>query len=144
MPGKQIQVLSGHLQWVYCCSVSPDCSMLCSAAGEKSVSLKRWVPFSLLPEFCETWRSEWASRERESRPSASRFMCKPAPTEGMLVGRDLLLHTSLLIRTLTQTRREEMLEVGGCSHHWMRAVCLHKMVKVCFLNFFPLPRLLRI
>lgn len=34
--GKQIQVLSGHLQWVYCCSISPDCSMLCSAAGEKS------------------------------------------------------------------------------------------------------------
>ncbi|EPQ05129.1 WD repeat and SOCS box-containing protein 2 [Myotis brandtii] len=22
--GKQIQVLSGHLQWVYCCSISPD------------------------------------------------------------------------------------------------------------------------
>jgi hypothetical protein len=37
LPGKQIQVLSGHLQWVYCCSISPDCSMLCSAAGEKSV-----------------------------------------------------------------------------------------------------------
>ncbi|KFP45538.1 WD repeat and SOCS box-containing protein 2, partial [Chlamydotis macqueenii] len=36
--GRQVQVLSGHVQWVYCCSISPDCSMLCSAAGEKSVS----------------------------------------------------------------------------------------------------------
>ncbi|KAJ7309636.1 hypothetical protein JRQ81_007691 [Phrynocephalus forsythii] len=34
--GKQLQVLSGHVQWVYCCSVSPDGQMLCSAAGEKS------------------------------------------------------------------------------------------------------------
>ncbi|KAM4649581.1 WD repeat and SOCS box-containing protein 2 isoform 3-T3 [Amazona ochrocephala] len=34
--GRQVQVLSGHVQWVYCCSISPDCSMLCSAAGEKS------------------------------------------------------------------------------------------------------------
>ncbi|KAM4049532.1 WD repeat and SOCS box-containing protein 2 isoform 2-T2 [Anomaloglossus baeobatrachus] len=32
--GKLIQVLTGHVQWVYCCSISPDCSMLCSAAGE--------------------------------------------------------------------------------------------------------------
>uniref|UniRef100_A0A2I3LTY5 SOCS box domain-containing protein n=1 Tax=Papio anubis TaxID=9555 RepID=A0A2I3LTY5_PAPAN len=36
---KQIQVLLGHLQWVYCCSISPDCSMLCSVAEEKSVFL---------------------------------------------------------------------------------------------------------
>ncbi|XP_068767341.1 WD repeat and SOCS box-containing protein 2 isoform X2 [Struthio camelus] len=35
--GRQVQVLVGHVQWVYCCSISPDCSMLCSAAGEKSV-----------------------------------------------------------------------------------------------------------
>ncbi|GAB1290082.1 WD repeat and SOCS box-containing protein 2 [Apodemus speciosus] len=41
--GKQIQVLSGHVQWVYCCSISPDCSMLCSAAGEKSVFL--WTSY---------------------------------------------------------------------------------------------------
>ena len=46
LTGKQIQVLSGHLQWVYCCSISPDCSMLCSAAGEKSVSLKLGAPFA--------------------------------------------------------------------------------------------------
>ncbi|NXK49306.1 WSB2 protein, partial [Chauna torquata] len=37
--GRQVQVLSGHMQWVYCCSISPDCSMLCSAAGEKSALL---------------------------------------------------------------------------------------------------------
>lgn len=35
-------MLSGHVQWVYCCSISPDCSMLCSAAGEKSVSPAGW------------------------------------------------------------------------------------------------------
>lgn len=39
-----MQVLSGHVQWVYCCSISPDCSMLCSAAGEKSVSPAGWEP----------------------------------------------------------------------------------------------------
>lgn len=37
-----MQVLTGHVQWVYCCSISPDCSMLCSAAGEKSVSPTGW------------------------------------------------------------------------------------------------------
>ncbi|KFQ12501.1 WD repeat and SOCS box-containing protein 2, partial [Leptosomus discolor] len=46
--GRQVQVLSGHVQWVYCCSISPDCSMLCSAAGEKSVSPAGWEP-SLAP-----------------------------------------------------------------------------------------------
>ncbi|KFV84234.1 WD repeat and SOCS box-containing protein 2, partial [Struthio camelus australis] len=42
--GRQVQVLVGHVQWVYCCSISPDCSMLCSAAGEKSVSPGGWEP----------------------------------------------------------------------------------------------------
>uniref|UniRef100_A0A8I3ZZJ6 WD repeat and SOCS box-containing protein 2 n=1 Tax=Callithrix jacchus TaxID=9483 RepID=A0A8I3ZZJ6_CALJA len=46
--GKQIQVLSGHLQWVYCCSISPDCSMLCSAAGEKSVFLWSMRSYTLI------------------------------------------------------------------------------------------------
>uniref|UniRef100_A0A670ZV68 Uncharacterized protein n=1 Tax=Pseudonaja textilis TaxID=8673 RepID=A0A670ZV68_PSETE len=36
--GKQLKVLSGHLQWVYGCSISPDGQMLCSVAGEKAVS----------------------------------------------------------------------------------------------------------
>lgn len=47
--GRQVQVLSGHVQWVYCCSISPDCSMLCSAAGEKSVSPAGWEPSCIPP-----------------------------------------------------------------------------------------------
>ncbi|KFU86123.1 WD repeat and SOCS box-containing protein 2, partial [Chaetura pelagica] len=47
--GRQVQVLSGHVQWVYCCSISPDCSMLCSAAGEKSVSPAGWDPSFFTP-----------------------------------------------------------------------------------------------
>ncbi|KFP03759.1 WD repeat and SOCS box-containing protein 2, partial [Calypte anna] len=49
--GRQVQVLSGHVQWVYCCSISPDCSMLCSVSGEKSVSGEGsgWWGFSPLP-----------------------------------------------------------------------------------------------
>ncbi|XP_038619270.1 WD repeat and SOCS box-containing protein 2 isoform X2 [Tachyglossus aculeatus] len=46
--GKQIQVLLGHLQWVYCCSISPDCSMLCSAAGEKSALLWSMRSYTLI------------------------------------------------------------------------------------------------
>ncbi|KAI4557670.1 hypothetical protein MJG53_020996, partial [Ovis ammon polii x Ovis aries] len=46
--GMEIQVLSGHLQWVYCCSISPDCSMLCSAAGEKSVFLWSMRSYTLI------------------------------------------------------------------------------------------------
>ncbi|XP_034646854.1 WD repeat and SOCS box-containing protein 2 isoform X1 [Trachemys scripta elegans] len=45
---KQIQVLSGHTQWVYCCSISPDCSMLCSAAGEKSAFLWSMRSYTLI------------------------------------------------------------------------------------------------
>lgn len=46
--GKLIQVLSGHIQWVYCCSISPDCSMLCSAAGESSVLLWSMRSYTLI------------------------------------------------------------------------------------------------
>ncbi|XP_053557657.1 WD repeat and SOCS box-containing protein 2 [Bombina bombina] len=46
--GKQIQVLSGHIQWVYCCSISPDCSMLCSAAGENTVLLWSMRSYTLI------------------------------------------------------------------------------------------------
>ncbi|XP_069475305.1 WD repeat and SOCS box-containing protein 2 isoform X2 [Ambystoma mexicanum] len=46
--GKQIQVLSGHLQWVYCCSISSDSSMLCSAAGESSVLLWSLRSYTLI------------------------------------------------------------------------------------------------
>ncbi|KAJ6659106.1 hypothetical protein lerEdw1_019409 [Lerista edwardsae] len=46
--GKQLQVLSGHVQWVYCCCISPDCHMLCSAAGEKSALLWSMETYTLL------------------------------------------------------------------------------------------------
>ncbi|CAH2295973.1 WD repeat and SOCS box-containing 2 [Pelobates cultripes] len=46
--GKMLQVLSGHIQWVYCCSISPDCSMLCSAAGEDSVLLWSMRSYTLI------------------------------------------------------------------------------------------------
>ncbi|XP_030073366.1 WD repeat and SOCS box-containing protein 2 isoform X1 [Microcaecilia unicolor] len=46
--GKQIQVLSGHKQWIYCCSISPDCSMLCSTAGENSVLLWSMRSYTLI------------------------------------------------------------------------------------------------
>ncbi|XP_075424206.1 WD repeat and SOCS box-containing protein 2 [Ascaphus truei] len=46
--GKLIQVLSGHSHWVYCCSISPDCSMLCSAAGENSVLLWSMRSYTLI------------------------------------------------------------------------------------------------
>uniref|UniRef100_A0A8C3C6N6 WD repeat and SOCS box containing 2 n=1 Tax=Cairina moschata TaxID=8855 RepID=A0A8C3C6N6_CAIMO len=46
--GRQVQVLTGHMQWVYCCSISPDCSMLCSAAGEKSALLWSMRSYTLI------------------------------------------------------------------------------------------------
>ncbi|KAM4808599.1 WD repeat and SOCS box-containing protein 2 isoform 2-T2 [Rhinophrynus dorsalis] len=46
--GKLIQVLSGHIHWVYCCAISPDCSMLCSAAGENSVLLWSMRSYTLI------------------------------------------------------------------------------------------------
>ncbi|XP_053135261.1 WD repeat and SOCS box-containing protein 2 [Hemicordylus capensis] len=46
--GKQLRVLSGHVQWVYCCCISPDGHMLCSAAGEKSALLWSMDSYNLL------------------------------------------------------------------------------------------------
>ncbi|XP_005993362.1 WD repeat and SOCS box-containing protein 2 [Latimeria chalumnae] len=46
--GKQFQVLNGHQQWIYCCAISPDCSMLCSVAGEKSVLLWSLRSYTLI------------------------------------------------------------------------------------------------
>ncbi|KAH0625433.1 hypothetical protein JD844_014939 [Phrynosoma platyrhinos] len=46
--GKQLKVLCGHVQWVYCCRISPDGQMLCSAAGEKSALLWSMHSYSLL------------------------------------------------------------------------------------------------
>uniref|UniRef100_A0A2K5JA04 SOCS box domain-containing protein n=1 Tax=Colobus angolensis palliatus TaxID=336983 RepID=A0A2K5JA04_COLAP len=68
---KQIQVLLGHLQWVYCCSISPDCSMLCSAAEEKSVFL--W-----------SMRSYMLIRKLEDHQS-SVVSCDFSPNSALLV-----------------------------------------------------------
>ncbi|KAM3937083.1 WD repeat and SOCS box-containing protein 2 isoform 2-T2 [Leptodactylus fuscus] len=46
--GKLLQVLSGHIRWVYSCSISPDCSMLCSAAGERVVLLWSMRSYTLI------------------------------------------------------------------------------------------------
>ncbi|XP_063171602.1 WD repeat and SOCS box-containing protein 2 isoform X2 [Candoia aspera] len=46
--GKQLKVLSGHMQWIYCCSISPDGQMLCSVAGEKSALLWSMQSYRLL------------------------------------------------------------------------------------------------
>lgn len=46
--GKLLHVLSGHTNWVYCCAISPDCSMLCSAAGENSVLLWSMRSYTLI------------------------------------------------------------------------------------------------
>ncbi|XP_073415770.1 WD repeat and SOCS box-containing protein 2 isoform X1 [Dendrobates tinctorius] len=46
--GKLIQELTGHVHWVYCCSISPDCSMLCSAAGENVVLLWSMRSYTLI------------------------------------------------------------------------------------------------
>ncbi|XP_069610698.1 WD repeat and SOCS box-containing protein 2 isoform X3 [Ranitomeya imitator] len=46
--GKLIQELTGHVQWVYCCAISPDCSMLCSAAGENMVLLWSMRSYTLI------------------------------------------------------------------------------------------------
>lgn len=74
LAGKQIQVLSGHLQWVYCCSISPDCSMLCSAAGEKSVSIQCVNVHSTLP-VCKSARHVCAQVcVSLSQPSASMWV----------------------------------------------------------------------
>ncbi|XP_039188518.1 WD repeat and SOCS box-containing protein 2 [Crotalus tigris] len=45
---KQLKVLSGHSQWVYSCSISPDGQMLCSVAGEKSALLWSMRSYRLL------------------------------------------------------------------------------------------------
>ncbi|KFQ27147.1 WD repeat and SOCS box-containing protein 2, partial [Mesitornis unicolor] len=67
--GRQVQVLSGHVQWVYCCSISPDCSMLCSAAGEKSGMKSTPAPCapSASPLRASTW-PRWRMTATSSVP----------------------------------------------------------------------------
>lgn len=98
LAGKQIQVLSGHLQWVYCCSISPDCSMLCSAAGEKSVSLQHAC-------VCVRVRAHVRMHVLSHSPSASvsqqRWLAGSGP------------HTTLGRLEHDHDHGEEALEVGG-------------------------------
>lgn len=42
--GKRVQVLSGHKDWISCCSVSPDCSMIASVGRFDRVSPRLKVP----------------------------------------------------------------------------------------------------
>jgi len=53
------------------------------------------------------------------------------------VGR-VLLHVVASLDLRVDINREEVLKDMDCPHHWRRAVCLYKTVKVCFLNLFPL------
>lgn len=46
--GKRAQVLSGHKDWISCCSVSPDCSMIASVGRFDRVSLLSRI--SVTPE----------------------------------------------------------------------------------------------
>ncbi|XP_043571800.1 WD repeat and SOCS box-containing protein 2 isoform X1 [Chiloscyllium plagiosum] len=46
--GKLLHVLNGHNQWVYCCAVSPDSTMLCSVGGGRMVLLWSTVTYTVL------------------------------------------------------------------------------------------------
>ncbi|XP_071619867.1 WD repeat and SOCS box-containing protein 2 isoform X1 [Heliangelus exortis] len=78
--GRQVQVLSGHVQWVYCCSISPDCSMLCSVSGEKSPRLLVLLPQALL----WSMRSYTLIRRLEGHQS-SVVSCDFSPDSALLV-----------------------------------------------------------
>ena len=75
-------MLSGHVQWVYCCSISPDCSMLCSAAGEKSVSAAGWEPSRVLlnpalPSASPATPAQEAPLCEGARPEAPSLLGRP-------------------------------------------------------------------
>ncbi|XP_038647004.1 WD repeat and SOCS box-containing protein 2 isoform X3 [Scyliorhinus canicula] len=46
--GKLLQTLNGHNQWVYCCAVTPDSSMLCSVGGGKTVLLWSMASYKVI------------------------------------------------------------------------------------------------
>uniref|UniRef100_A0A6I8NAM9 WD repeat and SOCS box containing 2 n=1 Tax=Ornithorhynchus anatinus TaxID=9258 RepID=A0A6I8NAM9_ORNAN len=115
--GKQIQVLLGHLQWVYCCSVSPDCSMLCSAAGEKSALLWSMRSYTLI-------------RRLEGHRS-SVVSCDFSPDSALLVtasyDTDVIMwdpYTGERLRTLSHVAARPVADVGGEVHAGsLRSVC---------------------
>ncbi|MBZ3884726.1 WD repeat and SOCS box-containing protein 2 [Sciurus carolinensis] len=114
--GKQIQVLSGHLQWVYCCSISPDCSMLCSAAGEKSVFLWSMRSYTLI-------------RKLEGHQS-SVVSCDFSPDSALLVtasyDTNVIMwdpYTGERLRSLHHTQLEPAMDDSDVHMSSLRSVC---------------------
>ncbi|KAF6278705.1 WD repeat and SOCS box containing 2 [Rhinolophus ferrumequinum] len=114
--GKQIQVLSGHLQWVYCCSISPDCSMLCSAAGEKSVFLWSMRSYTLI-------------RKLEGHQS-SVVSCDFSPDSALLVtasyDTDVIMwdpYTGERLRSLHHTQLDPPMDDSDVHISSLRSVC---------------------
>lgn len=114
--GKQIQVLSGHLQWVYCCSISPDCSMLCSAAGEKSVFLWSMRSYTLI-------------RKLEGHQS-SVVSCDFSPDSALLVtasyDTSVIMwdpYTGERLRSLHHTQLEAPVDDSDVHMSSLRSVC---------------------
>lgn len=93
--------------------------MLCSAAGEKSVSLKLGVVLAVLLQFHEMWRPVC---ERVSEPVSLKPACRSAPA-GAAEAPPARLPSDLHCDT-------------DPLRYW-RAVGLHKMGKWCFLNVYP-------
>ncbi|XP_041058840.1 WD repeat and SOCS box-containing protein 2 isoform X1 [Carcharodon carcharias] len=46
--GKLLHILKGHNQWIYCCAVTPNSSMLCSVGGGKTVLLWSMVSYTVI------------------------------------------------------------------------------------------------
>lgn len=101
--------------------------MLCSAAGEKSVSLKLGVILAVLFQFHEMWRPVC---ERVSEPVSLKLACKSAPAGAALPAE------------APPACLPSDLHCDMDPLHYWRAVGLHKMGKWCFLNVFP-PQSLR-
>uniref|UniRef100_A0A2K5YVC1 SOCS box domain-containing protein n=1 Tax=Mandrillus leucophaeus TaxID=9568 RepID=A0A2K5YVC1_MANLE len=113
---KQIQVLLGHLQWVYCCSISPDCSMLCSVAEEKSVFL--W-----------SMRSHTLIRKLEGHQS-SVVSCESSPNSALLVtasyDTNVIMwdpYTSKRMRSLHHTQVDSAMDDSNVHISSLRSVC---------------------
>nr|XP_025043142.1 WD repeat and SOCS box-containing protein 2 [Pelodiscus sinensis] len=115
--GKQVQVLSGHTQWVYCCSISPHCSMLCSAAGEKSALLWSMRSYTLI-------------RKLEGHQS-SVVSCDFSPDSALLVtasyDTSVIMwdpYTGEQLRTLRHVALPPALDYGSDIHaSSLRSVC---------------------
>uniref|UniRef100_A0A2K6N6R9 SOCS box domain-containing protein n=1 Tax=Rhinopithecus bieti TaxID=61621 RepID=A0A2K6N6R9_RHIBE len=113
---KQIQVLSGHLQWVYCCSISQDCSMLCSAAEEKSVFLWSMRSYMLI------WKLEGHQ--------SSVVSCDTSPDSALLVmasyDTNVIMwdpYTGERLRSLHHTQVDPAMDDSDVHISSLRSVC---------------------